>query len=150
VITKDGICTLVDLVIVDPMHVDLFPRFHITQEFATSNAAQAKKRSYHNQHPIDQFFFLAIEVFGCLHKQADMFLHECANAIWSLKMLKALPFFFVLVTFFHQRFSITLQRMQTSSILSRAVAIGLVTSQLLPIQDIAPIATVDLLQIVSC
>jgi hypothetical protein len=95
VITKDGIRTLADLVIVDPMHADLFPRFHTTQEFVTSNVAQAKKRSYHNQHPIDQFFFLAIEVFGCLHKQADMFLHECANAIWSLKVLKALPFFFV-------------------------------------------------------
>jgi hypothetical protein len=78
-----------------------------------------------------------------------MFLHECANAIWSLKGLKALPFF-VSATFFHQNISIMLQRVQTSSILSQAIAIGLVTSQLPPLQDIAPIATIDLLQTISC
>jgi hypothetical protein len=34
---------------------------------------QAKKRSYHNQHPINLFLPLVIEVFGYLHKQADLF-----------------------------------------------------------------------------
>jgi hypothetical protein len=42
-------------------------------------------------------------------------------------------------------FSITLQRMQTSSILSQAVAIGLAKSWLSPFQDAPPISTVDLL-----
>jgi hypothetical protein len=28
---------------------------------------------------------LTMEVFGCLHKHVDVFLHKCANAIWSLK-----------------------------------------------------------------
>jgi hypothetical protein len=36
--------------------------------------------SYYNRHLIDQFFPLAIEIFGSLHKHADVFLHDCANA----------------------------------------------------------------------
>jgi hypothetical protein len=36
-----------------------------------------------------------------------MFLHDCANAIWSLKGLEGPPFF-VLVTFIHQKKLITL------------------------------------------
>jgi hypothetical protein len=38
------------------------------------------------------FLLLAIEVFGCLHKHADVFLHNYANAIWSLKKLEVLIF----------------------------------------------------------
>jgi len=64
-----------------------------TQKFATSNAFQAKEMNYCNQHPNDQFFPLAIEIFWCLHKHVDVFLHECANAIWSLKRPKGPPFF---------------------------------------------------------
>jgi hypothetical protein len=60
---------------------------------------QAKKRSYHDQHLTDQFFPLAIEIFECLHKQTDVFLDDCANAIWSLKGPKGFPLF-VLVIFF--------------------------------------------------
>jgi hypothetical protein len=63
------------------MNVDLFPRFCTTQGFATSNVVQAKKMSYYNQRPNEQFLLLAIEVFGCLHKHANVFLHECANPI---------------------------------------------------------------------
>jgi len=56
-----------------------------------------------------------------------MFLHNCANAIWSLKRPKDLPFS-VLVIFLQQNISISLQRLQASSILNRAVVIGLATS----------------------
>jgi hypothetical protein len=45
------------------------------------DAAQAKEMSYRNQHSINQFLSLAIEVFGCLHKYADVFLHDCVDAI---------------------------------------------------------------------
>jgi hypothetical protein len=125
------------------MSVDLHPRFCITQGFATSNAVQAKEMSYYNQHPSEQFLPLPIEVFGCLHKHVDVFLHECANAIWSLKGPKGLPLF-VLVTFFYQRISIMLQRVQASSILSRTIVVDLITSQLPPLQDITPITMADL------
>ncbi len=84
-LTKDGIRTLANVVIADPMWVELFLWSCATQRFAASDATQVKERSYHNQHPIDQFFPLAIKVFGCLHKHVNVFLHNCANAIWSLK-----------------------------------------------------------------
>jgi len=83
--TKDSIRTLVKVVIVDPTQVDLHPQSCTTQGFVASNVAQAKKRSYHDQHPTNQFLPLVVEVFRCLHKQTDVFLHNCANAIWSLK-----------------------------------------------------------------
>jgi hypothetical protein len=77
---------------------------------------------------------LAIEVFGCLHKQVDVFLHNYVNVIWSFKGLKGPPLP-ILVTFLCQKISITLQRMQASSILSWAIAIGLATFQLPPMDE---------------
>jgi hypothetical protein len=47
-LTKDDICTLVDIVIVDLMQEDLFFQSCATQGFVTSNANQAKEKSYHN------------------------------------------------------------------------------------------------------
>jgi len=72
---------------------------------------------------------LAIEVFGCLHKHANAFLHDYANVIWSLKEPKGPPLF-VLVTFLCQRISNMLQRMQTSFILTWTMVLDLTTSQL--------------------
>jgi hypothetical protein len=59
------------------------------------------------------------------------------------------PSSFCLVTFLWQKFLITLQKLQTSSILSQAVAIGLATSQLPPIHDTSPISMTNLLQTAS-
>jgi hypothetical protein len=94
-LTKDGICTLVDVIIVDPMQVDLFPWSCTTQGFDVSNAAQAKEKNYHNGHPTDQFYPLTIEVFGCLHKHVDVFLHDYVNTIWSLKGTESLSSFYL-------------------------------------------------------
>jgi hypothetical protein len=77
-----------------------------------------------------------------------VFLHNCANAIWSLKGPDGLPFP-ILDIFLQQKISITLQRLQPSSILSQAVAVGLATFQLSPLQDTPPISTTDLLQMVG-
>jgi hypothetical protein len=85
VFTKDGIHTLVNVVIVNPTRADLLPRSCTTQGLVASDATQAKEKSYRNGHPIDQFVPLTIEVFGCLHKHVDMILHNCIDAIWSLK-----------------------------------------------------------------
>jgi len=52
-LTKDGIRTLTDVVITNPMQANLLPQFCPTQGFSTSNATQAKERSYRNRHPID-------------------------------------------------------------------------------------------------
>jgi len=66
-------------------------------------------------------------VFGSLDKQVDVLLHNYADAMWNFKWLERFPFF-VLVTFIYKKISIILQRMQASSILNWAVAVGLITS----------------------
>jgi hypothetical protein len=103
--TKDEICTLVDIIIIDPTHTDPLPWSYTTQGFVAFDAVQVLKKSYHNRHSINQFLPFTIEVFGCLHKQVNVFLHECANVIWSLKGPKDLPRF-VLVIFFIKEFQL--------------------------------------------
>ncbi len=122
-LTKNGVHTLIDVVIVDPTQADLFPRSCVTQGFVVFDVIQTKERNYCNQHPTNQFLPLVVEIFECLHKQTNMFLHSCANAIWNLKRLKNLPLF-ILVTFLRQKISITLQRLQTSSILNQVVVVS--------------------------
>ncbi len=78
---KNEICTLINIVIADPTQANLFCWFCITQRFVASKAVQTKEKSYHNQHPINHFLPLLIEVFACLDKQANVFLHGCANAM---------------------------------------------------------------------
>jgi len=48
VFTKDGICTLANVIIANPMRTDLLPQSCATQGFVASNAAQVKERSYRN------------------------------------------------------------------------------------------------------
>jgi hypothetical protein len=55
----------------------------------------------------------------------------------------------ILITFLHQKLSITLQRIQVSSILSQVIVIGLIISWLLPPQNTPPISTTDRLRIVN-
>jgi len=81
VLTKDGIRTLADVVIGDSMCANLLPRSCTTQRFVAFNITHAKERNYYDQHPNDRFLSLTIEVFGCLHKQVDVFLYKFANAI---------------------------------------------------------------------
>jgi len=77
-----------------------------------------------------------------------VFLHNYATPIWSLKGPEGLPFS-TLDIFLRQKNSITLQRLQPSSILNRVVVVGLATFQLPPLQDTPPISTIDLLQVVG-
>ncbi len=83
--TKNDIKTLADVGIVDPTRANLFPQFCATQGFATSSVAQTKEKSYQNWHPTNQFFPLAIEVFGYLHKHVDVFLHDRAMPFGAWK-----------------------------------------------------------------
>jgi hypothetical protein len=53
-LTKNDICTLVDIVITNPTQLDLLPQSYATQGFATFDVAQTKERSYYNRHPINQ------------------------------------------------------------------------------------------------
>jgi hypothetical protein len=117
-------------------------------QFKDLSPPQAKERSYCNQHPTDQFLPLKIGIFDCLHKHVDVFLHDCANAIWNLKRPKG-PHLSTLVIFFHQKVSTTLQKMQASSILNQVVVIGLAMSRLSPLQNTPPITIIDLLQAIN-
>jgi hypothetical protein len=148
VFTKDDIHTLANVFIVDPTQVNLLPQSCAIQRFVAFNVAQVEERNYHNQHLINQFLPLTIKVFDYLHKCADMFLDNSTNAIWSLKRSKGLHLS-TLIIFLRQKVSITLQRVQTSSILNRVVDVGLVISQLPPVQDTPPITTSNLLQAIG-
>ncbi len=80
-VTKDGIRTLTNVVIVNPTHGNFVSLIMHNSRITTSNAVQTIKKNYHDQHHTNQFLPLAIEVFGCSHKQADVFLHDCADVI---------------------------------------------------------------------
>jgi len=147
-LTKNGIHTLIEVVIANPIQADLLFWSCAIQGFDASDVAQAKERSFCNWHPTNQFLPLAIELFGCLHKHANVFLHDCANAIWNLKRPEGLHLS-TLVTFLHKKISITLQKMQASSILNRVITVGLATFQFPPLQDTTPITTADLLQAIN-
>jgi hypothetical protein len=130
-----------------PTWANLFFWSCAIQEFVALDVVQAKEFFYCNWYwdPIYKSLPLAIEIFGCLHKHADVFLHYYANAIQSLKGIKCLHLS-TLVSFLHQKVSITIQKMQMSFILSRAiVVVGLVTPWFQPLQDTPPITTIDLL-----
>jgi hypothetical protein len=50
VLTKEGNHTLADVVITNPMQVDLLPRFYATQRFVASYAIQGKELSQPTPH----------------------------------------------------------------------------------------------------
>jgi hypothetical protein len=81
-----------------------------------------------------------------LHQQVKIFVHDYGNITWGMKWLEGYPLLFWFF-FFGQIISITLQKIQTSSILTQEVAIGLATFELTPFQDLPPIPTIDLLQV---
>jgi len=87
----DGICTLADVVIVNPTRVDLVFQTASFHGMVTKMVTQAKEGFYHNYHPINMFFPLAIEIFGCIHQQAYDFLYGCASMAWSQKGTNCLP-----------------------------------------------------------
>jgi hypothetical protein len=78
VLIKDGIHTLVDIVIIDLIHTNLFSQSCTTQRFATSNIAQSKENKTtitidtSNIAQIKEnkttITIDALEIFGCIHK----------------------------------------------------------------------------------
>jgi hypothetical protein len=87
--------------------VDLLPQSCVIQGFAAFDASQAKKGAIATNTPLINSSLLVIEIFGCLDKHVDVFLHNYVNAIWSLKRLEGLHLS-TLVIFLHQKVLITL------------------------------------------
>jgi hypothetical protein len=82
VITKDNFHTLVDVVIVDLIHINLVQYALTTIMHATIIAAQNKAQSYTEQTPGDDFIPFAIETYGCFHPRF-FFLYDflCTSCI---------------------------------------------------------------------
>jgi hypothetical protein len=78
---------------------------------------ETKEKSYHDWHLIKQFHSLTIDIFRYLHKQVHVFLHNCANVIWSLNKLKNSPFS-IFVTFFHKKIQLHYKGCKQNSILN--------------------------------
>jgi hypothetical protein len=57
---NDGIYTLVDIVITNLTHTNLFPQSCTTQRFTMSNIAQTKQNNYHNRHLKNIWMFTQI------------------------------------------------------------------------------------------
>jgi hypothetical protein len=86
--------------------MDLLLQSWSIQGIAASKTIQTKKRSYLDWHLANQFLPLAIEIFSYLCKEANDFLHNCANVVWSLKKPKGAALFCYL---FSPKVSITLK-----------------------------------------
>jgi hypothetical protein len=52
------------------------------------DSSQIKRIIATNIPLINSSLYQLIEIFGCLHKQANVFLHNFANVIWNLKGLE--------------------------------------------------------------
>jgi hypothetical protein len=111
------------------------------------HATQAKEMNYCNWHFVNQFLLLAVDIFGCFLNMSMCFYMTVPMPFGTWRGQKV--FIFTLVTFFRKKTSMTLQRMQTSSILSQVIVVNLVTSQLPPLQDTPPIIAVDILKVVK-
>jgi len=71
----------------------------VSQGDRVTTIAQTKEGLYQDQYLVDLFFPLVIEIFGCLHQQADNFFHCYANMALVAKGFKS-PFLSVLHAFY--------------------------------------------------
>jgi len=97
----------------------LFSKLFVLGVIVT-NVAQTKIASYCDRHLENDFIFLTIEIFKCLHQQANDFFHGCANITWSLKGFKSPPLS-IIHLFYRQKVSMALQTIQAATILYWAV-----------------------------
>ncbi len=65
VLLIDIVRTLVDVIIADPIRIDLVSHAALSRRVATIIMTQTKDGLYHNKLPTDMFLFLVVEVFGC-------------------------------------------------------------------------------------
>ncbi len=154
-------------------------QFCTIQGFAAFDATQGKKKSYHEQHPIYQFLPILHNSRICnlwcgsskkkeLSRPTPHLLIPSFNnwGIWvstktswyvfrwlcqcHLELERARgPSSRCFGYFLCKKISITLQRMQASSILSHVIVVGLSTSRLPPLQDAPLITMTNLLQAID-
>jgi hypothetical protein len=81
VLSTNGIHTLVNMVIDDPTRGDLVSQVVPFRKVIMMMTTQAKEGLYHDWHSTNMFLPLAIEIFECIHQQANNFLHQCVNMV---------------------------------------------------------------------
>jgi len=111
---------------------------------SSSVVIQMKEKLYHDRYLMVVFFLLAIEIFGCLHQQADNFFYQCANMVWSTKDTTCLPSL-VLCSFYKSRVSIALQRTHATTISKQAITIRESSSRLGVLSHLRTLSLVDML-----
>ncbi len=67
VLLVDNVYTLVDVVIVNPIRIDLVLEVVFSHGVVTIVVVEVKDDFYCNRFPMDMFVLLVVEVFGCLH-----------------------------------------------------------------------------------
>jgi hypothetical protein len=141
----DGIHTLVDVIIVDPTWANLVSWVAFSRGVVVIVAVHVKEGLYYNSYPMDMFFFLAIEIFGCFQQWSDNFLRWCANMVWIGKGTESF-LLSVLRSFYRQRMSMALSRTQATSISRWVVTTGEGSSRLGVLSGLTPLSLVDMLQ----
>jgi hypothetical protein len=85
--------TVADVVIVNSIHIDLVRCVLMIVAHVTTIVAKDKTRSYTNQALGDDFIFLAIEAYGCLHPRFDSFFDFLCTCQYSLSLANLLGTF---------------------------------------------------------
>jgi hypothetical protein len=75
VLSIDGVHTLVDVVIINPIEVDLVLQVVFARGVMMTITIQVKDGFYCNRFLTYMFSPLVIKVFRCLHQQMDEFFH---------------------------------------------------------------------------
>jgi hypothetical protein len=104
--TKDGILTLIETLIADPTRTNLLLDLAQLKDLPPWMQLKPRKGVITTDTPL----IIAIKLFVCLYKHVNVFLHGYVNVVWSLKGPEGLNLS-ILIIFFLQKISITLQRM---------------------------------------
>jgi hypothetical protein len=94
----DSICTLDDVVIVDPILTNLVSHVAFFHGVVMIVVAQMKEKLYHDCYPMDMFFPIIIEV-GCFHEQSNNFFGQWVNMVWTAKGIEGPPLSIVALFF---------------------------------------------------
>ncbi len=128
VLSKHRVCTMANIIISNPTHVDLLSWAISTRHFAISKATQTNKKSCWKWHPRDKFFPLTNEILCCFHKRREQCLASFCQQCF-------------LITFLKQKVWKTFQNMEVFRILSWATIVVLATSQFPSLLDPSPLTT---------
>jgi len=142
-ITKNDFYTLMDIVIVDSIHIDMVQWTLTTTTHATTIVVQEKTWSYTERIPNDDFIPFVIKTNGCLHSRFASFLIICAQTTITRHHVSSLiPSMFI--SHYQQCVSIALQCAQAITILQWTSTFGRSSSFLPHIIGNAPSSLTNL------